>query len=103
MLRTRQWSPRGRNSRRNSCPGGPGRAGNGNFDLTDLHVTAAPLPRVPSPAKVGEGQGEGKPIELKLVNPKSTFDQGPHLAVALVIDGDKKSGWAVDPQFGKDH
>src|SRR5207249_3198014 len=71
--------------------GGPGRADNGNFDLTDLRVTAAPA------------DGKGEPVEVRLVNPRSTFDQGTNLAVALVVDGDKKSGWAIDPQFGKDH
>ncbi|MDA0842148.1 MAG: DUF1549 and DUF1553 domain-containing protein, partial [Planctomycetota bacterium] len=71
--------------------GGPGRAGNGNFALSDFHVTAAPL------------DGKGKPVEIKLVNPRADFNQGNHLHVSLTIDGDKKSSWAVDPQFGKDH
>src|SRR5205823_13695282 len=71
--------------------GGPGRVDNGNFDLTDLRLRAEPT------------DGHGQPIEVRLLNPKSTFDQGTNLAVALVIDGDKKTGWAIDPQFGKDH
>ena len=71
--------------------GGPGRADNGNIQLTDLRVTAAPL------------KGEGKPIELKLVHPKATYEQSEELAVAKVIDGDKKTGWAVDPQLGTNH
>jgi hypothetical protein len=71
--------------------GGPGRAENGNFDLTDLRVSAAPF------------DGSGKAVRLKLRNPKSTFDQGPQLSVALAIDDDKKTGWAVDPQFGQNH
>ena len=81
--------------------GGPGRAANGNFDFTDLRVKiskmapTAPLARGNTP--------ESKPLEVKLLNPKSTFDQGTNLAVVLVTDGDKKSGWAIDPQFGKDH
>ena len=70
--------------------GGPGRAANGNFDLTDFRVTAAPL------------SGQGAPVALKLVNPKATFEQ-KGLPIAAAIDGDKKSGWAVDPEFGKDH
>jgi hypothetical protein len=70
---------------------GPGRADNGNFDLTDLRVTAA------------RADGQGQDVELKLVNPRSSFDQGTNLAVALVVDGDKKTGWAIDPQFGRDH
>ncbi len=70
--------------------GGPGRAGNGNFDLTDFRVTAAPA------------DGKGPAVEVKLTNPKATFEQAS-LPIAAAIDGDQKSGWAVDPQFGKDH
>ena len=70
--------------------GGPGRAANGNFDLTDFRVTAAPA------------DGKGQTVEVKLVNPKATFEQ-PNLPITAAIDADKKSGWAVDPQFGKDH
>ena len=70
--------------------GGPGRAANGNFDLTDFRVTAAPV------------SGQEAPGQVKLVNPKATFEQNG-LPAAAAIDGDKKSGWAVDPQFGKDH
>jgi mono/diheme cytochrome c family protein len=69
--------------------GGPGRAGNGNFALTDLKVKAAP--------KAG-----GQAVAVKLRNPRATFEQ-PGLPVAAVIDADERSGWAVDPQFGKDH
>jgi hypothetical protein len=70
--------------------GGPGRAVNGNFALSDFRLTAAPL------------AGPGKPVAVKLVNPKATFEQ-KGLPIAAAIDGDKKSAWAVDPQFGKDH
>ncbi|MEO6808086.1 MAG: PSD1 and planctomycete cytochrome C domain-containing protein [Isosphaeraceae bacterium] len=70
--------------------GGPGRAPNGNFALTDLKV------------KVGPRYGIGQTNEPPLINPKATFEQ-PGLPVSAVIDGDQKSGWAVDPQFGKDH
>ena len=70
--------------------GGPGRAANGNFALTDFRVTAAPL------------DGQGKPIPLKLIRPRATFEQAG-LPIAAAIDADPKSAWAVDPQFGKDH
>jgi len=70
--------------------GGPGRAENGNFALTDFTVALK--------AK----EGPNKP--LALTNPQATFEQTPQgLLVKNTIDGDKKSGWAVDPQFGKDH
>ncbi len=73
--------------------GGPGRASNGNFDLTDLHVTAMP---------VGANGGSVKATPVRLINPRATFEQ-PGLPVRATIDGDPKSGWAVDPQFGHDH
>jgi len=70
--------------------GGPGRAENGNFALTDLTVALKPK------------EGPTKP--LVLANPLATFEQSPQgLFVKNTIDSDKKSGWAVDPQFGKDH
>jgi hypothetical protein len=67
---------------------GPGRADNGNFALTDFRVTATPK--------------GGKAVALKLTNPRATFEQ-KGLPVAAAIDDDKKSGWAVDPEFGQDH
>jgi hypothetical protein len=70
--------------------GGPGRASNGNFGLTDFRVTAAPL------------AGAAQSTPMKLTKPRATFDQ-QGLPVTHAIDGDKNSCWAVDPQFGKDH
>jgi hypothetical protein len=70
---------------------GPGRASNGNFDLTHVSVVARPV------------SGTGSPIALVLKNPQATFEQGGNLSVAMAIDEDRKSGWAIDPQFGKDH
>ncbi|MDB5352788.1 MAG: Planctomycete cytochrome [Planctomycetota bacterium] len=70
--------------------GGPGRAGNGNFDLTDLKLT------------IGPRYGIGKTEQASLINPKASFEQ-PGLPITAAVDADKKSGWAVDPQFGKDH
>jgi cytochrome c553 len=70
--------------------GGPGRAANGNFALSDLRVTAAPLDsKLPA-------------LAVKLVNPKATFEQ-KGLPIAATVDDDPKSAWAVDPQFGMDH
>jgi hypothetical protein len=71
--------------------GGPGRASNGNIDLTNVKLIARPA------------VGNGAPVEVKLANPTATFEQGAHLAAALTIDDKRNSGWAVDPQFGKDH
>ena len=64
---------------------GPGRAGNGNFALSDIRVFAA-------------NKKGGHRVPVKLVNPKATHQQNTaRLSVASSIDGDKrKSGWAVD-------
>ncbi len=70
--------------------GGPGRAANGNFALTDFKVAAAPL------------DPPGKPVPIKLTLPRADFEQRG-LPIAAAIDSDPKSAWAVDPQFGKDH
>jgi mono/diheme cytochrome c family protein len=75
---------------------GPGRADNGNFNLTDVKVVISAISQQPT-------ANSQKEQPVKLLNPVSTFDQGANLSVKLTIDGDPKSGWAVDPQFGKDH
>jgi hypothetical protein len=70
--------------------GGPGRAVNGNFALSDVRVSVMPQ-KMSAPATF-----------LKLVRAKATFEQ-KGLPVAAAIDNDPRSAWAVDPQFGKDH
>ena len=74
--------------------GGPGRAGNGNFALSNLKVTAKPAKPLPNVRY--------RPVVLKLTKPRATFQQNG-LPLSAAIDGDAKSGWAVDPEFGKDH
>lgn len=71
---------------------GPGRAGNGNFGLSNITLAWRPV-----------GSNDAfKP--LKLVNPRATFEQNKNnLSVAATIDNNATSGWAIDPQFGKDH
>jgi len=79
--------------------GGPGRASNGNFAMSVFKVRTKPQNPEGTPAG-----GDAIPLEAKLVNPKATFEQNnSSLSIASSIDGDKVSGWAVDPQFGKDH
>ncbi|MEZ5302398.1 MAG: PSD1 and planctomycete cytochrome C domain-containing protein [Verrucomicrobiales bacterium] len=71
---------------------GPGRAGNGNFALSDLRVSHAE-----------SGGGERKAI--RLANPRATHQQNEgNLSVASAIDGDPRgTGWAVDfGGIGKD-
>jgi cytochrome c553 len=70
--------------------GGPGRAGNGNFALSDFRITAAPL------------KGKAAPEPVKIAYARATFEQ-KGLPVTAAFDNDPKSGWAIDPQFGKDH
>jgi hypothetical protein len=70
--------------------GGPGRASNGNFALSDFQLWAAPLGS-PQP---------GAP--LKLVAPKATFEQ-EGLPISAAVDDNKTTAWAIDPEVGKDH
>ncbi len=71
--------------------GGPGRASNGNFALSDLKLTARPA-----------GSDEAA-ADVPLSGAVATFEQTPSLLVAAAIDADPLSAWAVDPEFGKDH
>jgi len=70
---------------------GPGRASNGNIDLTNVTLSVLSLQSLDGPKRV------------TLINPKATFEQGSNLSVAMAIDADPNSGWAIDPQMGKDH
>jgi len=67
---------------------GPGRAGNGNFALSNIHV------RIDGPSGGFGG--------LKIKSAKADFEQAG-LPVNAAFDSDPISGWAVDPQFGNDH
>ncbi len=66
---------------------GPGRAPNGNFALGNFSLTVRPA------------------AKMKLSAGKFSHQQNATtLSAASSVDGDPKtSGWAVDPQFGKDH
>jgi hypothetical protein len=70
--------------------GGPGRATNGNFVLSELKLTAAPQS---DPSKA-------EPIALQ--NASADFSQD-NWHVSGAIDGREDTGWAVMPQFGKSH
>lgn len=79
--------------------GGPGRASNGNFVLSEL--------------KVASVDAEGNRTPLRFVKAQATFEQAdggknPYKGwkAAAAIDGDAKGstwGWAVMPQFNKAH
>ena len=68
--------------------GGPGRAPNGNFALSDFTVQST--------------SADGHAFPLKLSAASATFQQAG-LPVKAAIDNDKHSAWAIDPQFGQDH
>ena len=70
---------------------GPGRAGNGNFALSRITVSAVPLKGGPE-------------RELKLASAEATHEQNKGgLSVASSLDDDAKTGWAVDSGgIGKD-
>ncbi|MBM4071406.1 MAG: DUF1549 domain-containing protein [Planctomycetes bacterium] len=72
--------------------GGPGRASNGNFALSDFKLSA----------KASGGRKPPDETPIKLRNPRATFEQ-KGLPIAAAIDTDARSSWAVDPQFGKNH
>jgi len=75
--------------------GGPGWGENGNFLLNELTLAAAP----------GEGPGEAKAIVLR--NAWADFSSGRvtsgYWDVQGAVDGDDRTGWAVYPQFNRDH
>lgn len=69
--------------------GGPGRAANGNFALTNVKLTARPL------------LATGEEIAIALTQATATHQQDG-LSAGAAIDPDPTSGWAIDPQIGKD-
>jgi len=74
-----------------SLPGkGPGRAADGNFLLSEISVTAAPL----------VGKGKATPIKLRAV--AASFETKERL-LQHSVDANKKSGWSISGQTGKDH
>jgi hypothetical protein len=71
--------------------GGPGRADNGNIGLSRLRVFTVTT-------------GNGATQEVRIARAAADFEQNKeHLSVMSALDEDPKTGWAVDPQFGKDH
>jgi Protein of unknown function (DUF1553)/Protein of unknown function (DUF1549) len=71
---------------------GPGRGPDGNFVLSEVSLQAAPLNPAPG----------GKPTPVKLRAIKASIEP-EKFALATTLDGDKKTGWSVGTQVGKDH
>ena len=72
--------------------GGPGRAANGNFALSDVRVLAEAV----------VNKEWLPPVRVKLTSARATFEQ-KGLGVSAAIDDNVTTAWAIDPQFGKDH
>lgn len=70
--------------------GGPGRADNGNFVLSEFSVKAAPKSK---PAEA---------VAVALRNAQADFSQASW-PVANSIDGNPSTGWAIMPAFNKAH
>ncbi len=70
--------------------GGPGRAANGNLVLSELTATVAP------------SADPSKAVALQFGTTAADFSQSGY-PVGNAVDGNPQSGWAVSPQFGKDH
>ncbi len=83
---------------------GPGRAPNGNIGLSKFTVAAEPLNAAPSAAAPDATGAKTATPAITLLNPRATFEQNnSSLSIAASLDDNPKTGWAVDPQFGKDH
>jgi len=77
-----------------SLPGkGPGRAVNGNYQLSEFRVQAAPADRSATPAAVA------------LRKPFADYAQTSHggWPVAAALDGDPRTAWSIDPAEGAPH
>ncbi len=77
----------------NSLPAkGPGRVAHGNFVLSEMTAEVAPAADFSNARK------------LEFAGAKADFEQAdkPWRAVD-VIDGKEETGWAIAPQYGKDH
>ena len=71
---------------------GPGRVAHGNFVLSELTAEVA------SQADFSDAR------KLEFADAKADFEQdNGRFAAKFVIDGKTDTGWAIAPQFGKDH
>jgi hypothetical protein len=70
---------------------GPGTGADGNFLLTEVNLVASPL----------DAKLKTKTMPVKLRAARTTFED-PKLTLAGTLDKDKKTGWSVGKQAGKD-
>jgi hypothetical protein len=71
---------------------GPGRGPDGNFVLTQIGLTAAPL----------KDGAKAKPVPVKLRAAQATFEEKDR-PLAAALTGDKKTGWSIGGAVGKNH
>ena len=71
---------------------GPGRAANGNFVLSELHVAAVPV-----------ADPQAKAIAVALENASADFEQNGSFACRRAIDGNPEHRLGDLPQAGKNH
>lgn len=71
---------------------GPGRGPDGNFVLSEVSLQAAPL--APTPGQ--------NPAPVKLRGAKASVEP-EKFTLAATLDDDKKTGWSIGAQVGKDH
>ncbi|MEY5013794.1 MAG: hypothetical protein RIS92_152 [Verrucomicrobiota bacterium] len=71
---------------------GPGLSDNGNFVLSDVKVTARPLDSA--------SKEKAKPLVLKAF---AASHEQKNYPLSNAVDNNQNSGWAIDPQQGKDH
>ena len=69
--------------------GGPGRAHNGNFHVSEVDLHWFP-------------DGGKQSVELKVIHASADFDQQDWTS-KHAIDGDEKSGWAIFPRVNESH
>jgi len=69
---------------------GPGRAKNGNFVVSEFQIEAAPRYEGETPRRVG------------LASPSALHEQDGW-PVKAALDGDPKTGWAIQPKNGERH
>ncbi len=73
--------------------GGPGRAINGNFALTDFRATASSTER----------PGESKPVVFRRALASYSQTSFGGWSVGAAIDHDTSTGWSIDPFEGESH
>ena len=81
--------------------GGPGRVAHGNFALSTISVSAQSLAEIQKVTALGASAVSSS--VLVLIHPRADFSQSPELDIAMVLDNNATSAWAIDPKVGQSH